>query len=202
MKRAMRKTAPKVRGGVVQKKNRTALTPTVFNTPQDMPAIMRERPGEGFKHLLLRRDIEQFIRLLPDWAELSQGLNAIVLATYEDDTMGWWEPGIVRICAWNREMWIEHWDEFVAEHQDIYERLGIETERAPDGCTWVKYTEGTAKAFQLLHIFLHELGHHHDHMTTRSKRDAARGEPYAEAYARKYEAIIFDRYQEVFGPLG
>jgi hypothetical protein len=68
MKRSMRKTAPGVRGGIVRKKNCSALTPTVFNTPQEIPAIIRERPGEGYKHLLLRRDIEQFIGLLPDWA--------------------------------------------------------------------------------------------------------------------------------------
>jgi hypothetical protein len=34
------------------------------------------------------------------------------------------------------------------------------------------------------------LGHHHDHMTTCSQRDAARSEPYAEAYARRYADLM------------
>ena len=61
-----------------------------------------------------------------------------------------------------------------------------------------KWTEAQARAYQLLHIFLHELGHHHDRMTTKSKSDASRGELYAEAYALKYEAEIWMRYLETF----
>ena len=34
-----------------------------------------------------------------------------------------------------------------------------------------------------MHVFLHELGHHHDLMMTRSRRKTARGERYAEKYA-------------------
>jgi hypothetical protein len=49
----------------------------------------------------------------------------------------------------------------------------------------VKWTENTARAYQLLYMFLHELGHHHDRMTTRSRRATARGEPYAESYANR-----------------
>ena len=64
-----------------------------------------------------------------------------------------------------------------------------------------EFTEAQARAYQLLHILLHELGHHHDRMTTKPKVRASRGEPYAEAYALQYEARIWDRYQEAFGAL-
>ena len=47
------------------------------------------------------------------------------------------------------------------------------------------------------HILLHEFGHHHDRMTTKSMR-ASRGEPYAEEYARRYEALIWKDYLKVF----
>lgn len=63
----------------------------------------------------------------------------------------------------------------------------------------VKWTDGQARAFQLLHIFLHELGHHHDRMTTRSERRAARGESYAELYANVYLRSIWSSYVREFG---
>jgi hypothetical protein len=62
-----------------------------------------------------------------------------------------------------------------------------------------KFNKKSIKAYQLLHVFLHELGHHHDMMTTRSRLESSRGESYAEEYALKYEKLIFDRYFEVFG---
>jgi hypothetical protein len=46
---------------------------------------------------------------------------------------------------------------------------------------------------------LHELGHHHDRMTTRSRRVGCRGEGYAEGYAWEYERLVWDRYLATFG---
>jgi hypothetical protein len=63
----------------------------------------------------------------------------------------------------------------------------------------LEWTESQARACQLLHVLLHELGHHHDRMTNRSKTRAARGEPYAERYALRYEAGIWDAYLQEFG---
>jgi hypothetical protein len=86
-----------------------------------MPTIDRSRPGKGFRHLPKQRDVEAFIELLPDWHELSVGLNAIVLASGSDnDCMGWHEPGVVHVCAWEEDLWWEAahpW--FVHEHRDI-----------------------------------------------------------------------------------
>lgn len=56
------------------------------------------------------------------------------------------------------------------------------------------FTETQIKAYQLLHILLHEIGHHHDRITTKGKIKTARGENYAENYAEKYEKIIWDKY--------
>ena len=63
----------------------------------------------------------------------------------------------------------------------------------------VHYTEASARAFQLLHILLHELGHHHDRMSTQSKNETARGENYAEQYALRYMDKIWDSYIQEFG---
>jgi len=182
----------------VQFKNRCAPTPNYYNTPQTVPVIDRERPGSRYRHLLKKRDVIDFISILPDWEELSKGLNVIVLAPGEEDTDGWHDPGVVAVCAWERELWREVDDEYYQEHADILERLGVPCEKTRSG-SLCKFSEATTKAFQLLHILLHELGHHHDRMTTRSKLEASRGEGYAERYARQYEKLIWDRYLEVFG---
>lgn len=202
MPRINRKTTPKVRDGRVRKKNRTRETPNHMNTPHRWPAIDRRRPGATYRHVILKRDVETFLELLPNWDELSTGLKAIVLAAGSYNVFGWHEPGVVGLCAWDAKLWIQHRISFYEEHRRILGRLGVPTRkfRGNDG-TYVecRYTEVTAKAFLLLHVLPHELGHHHDRMTTRSKIDSARGEGYAEAYALRYFDVIFDRYCGTFG---
>jgi hypothetical protein len=85
-----RKTAPSVKAGRVQKKNNWTAAATYHNTDLRLPVIDRRRPGEGYRHLLKRRDVERFIEIVPDWHELCTGLNAIVLAPHRD-CMGWHE---------------------------------------------------------------------------------------------------------------
>ncbi|BBM86866.1 hypothetical protein [Candidatus Uabimicrobium amorphum] len=63
-----------------------------------------------------------------------------------------------------------------------------------------KFTRETIRDYQLLHILLHELGHHQDCTTTPGKGYLIRGEEYAEIYARKYEKSIWDTYFAVFYP--
>jgi hypothetical protein len=74
----------------------------------------------------------------------------------------------------------------------------VPVERTPDGEIVCHFTEATARAYQLLHVLLHEIGHHHDLMTTRSRKECARGETYAEEYAYRYEALIWERYLSEF----
>ena len=198
MRAYKRRTATTATTGRVANKDRFDETPNYWNTPQKIPVIDKERPGRGYKHVLRKDDILRFINILPHWDELSEGLDAIVLCEGEHDGFGWYTEGVVGICAWERDIWIQVGQDFVNEHAELFALLGVETEqRAP----WVlcKFTEAQARAFQLVNILLHELGHHHDRMTTRSRLYCARGEPYAEEYARRYERIIWDRYVEEFG---
>ena len=58
--------------------------------------------------------------------------------------------------------------------------------------------EETVRAYQLLDVLLHELGHHHDRMTTGSQKRPARGETYAEQYAAQYAERIWDAYSAEF----
>ncbi len=198
MKRSARKTTPKVVDGKVQRKNRSAETPNYYNTPQDVPVIDRQKSGHGYRHLIKKRELVDFISILPDWEELSRGLNAVVLASGEFNVDGWYGSGVVGICAWDRVLARELDPSYYAEHRDLFARLGVPCRKT--GGVWsCEFNEATARAYQLVHVFLHELGHHHDRMTTKSKGRANRGEDYAENYAIQYEKVIWNRYQEVFG---
>ena len=201
MRTAQRKSTPKVTDGRVQKKNNAATTPTYYDTPQPMPVIDRQRPGAGYRHVLKQRDVETFIGLLPDWAELSRGLNAIVLAPGDRQCFGYHTLGVVHVCAWDDDLWLRYrTDEAgLAKNLPIFRRFGVRCELSEDGYTCCEFSESTARGFQLLDVLLHELGHHHDRMTTKSQVRASRGEPYAEAYALQYEAQIWERYQDAFG---
>lgn len=205
MRSQPRKSAPKVRDGKVQRKNRTALTPHYSITPQNRPVIDRRPPGAGYRHLITVKQLNEFIDLLPDWKKLSIGLNALVLAPGSLRAMGWHRQSIVALCAWERAIERE-WDtDFVESHRRILDLLGVPCEAVLDDkgdaldYRICRFTEASARGFQLMHVLLHELGHHHDRMTTRSKRWPSRGESYAEEYANKYAEQIFDRYVKTFG---
>lgn len=199
MKRFHRVTNPRVIDGKVQWKNRWERSPNCFHPARSYPLVERHKPGFGYRHVLKIREVAEFIRLLPDWSELSQGLNAVVLAPGHPDYGGWHVPGVVAVCAWERELWREvdsHWH---AAHCGLFERLEVPCKQTKEGLFLCQFTESSIRAYQLLHVLLHELGHHHDRMTTRAKKDSCRGEDYAESYAFEHERVIWDRYLQVFG---
>lgn len=106
---------------------------------------------------------------------------------------------VVALCAWEHDLWWERCDPgFERQHQALFDLLGVgRGDRG--GRIEVRWTESQARAFQLLHVLPHELGHHHDRMTTRSRREAARGEPYAESYADRVLETVWDAYVRRFG---
>ena len=196
MFRSVRRSATKVRDGQVQRKNRWARSPNCFTHNTGTLEIVRQRPGEGFRHLVFQDDLRRFLPLLPEWESLQSGLRSIVLAE-GGRNMGWHRPGVIAISAWERSLVLEDssWI-FIRDHQVIFDKLGVPYQ-LEDGST-IEFTEETARAFQLVHVLVHELGHHQDRMTTRSRKDSARGEQYAENYARKWEDLILDRYRREF----
>jgi hypothetical protein len=198
MRSINRKTSPKVIGGSVQKKNNWTATADYYNTEQSLPVIDRQRPGKGFRHLLKQKDIYDFISTLPDWRELSVGLNAIVLAPGRSDVWGYHCRGVVHVCAWDENIWVKMSTEGYQAERFYLEKLYVPCEPVDDGVL-CKFTEETARAHQLLATLLHELGHHHDRMTTKLKRWSARGETYAEEYAKTYANQIWTKYQAIFG---
>lgn len=187
---------PKVKDGRVQKKNRHASTPTYWNTRQKELQVDIRKPGKGYKHFLKKRDIIRFLELLPNWEELNIELDAVILAE-GGGADGWYSNGVIAICAWEKNKTVSLYREYFDEHRDIFDRLNVEYEIKAKSVI-CHFTEDQIVAYQLLHIFLHELGHHHDRISTKEKIAVPRGEDYAESYAFKYEKIIWNRFFEEF----
>ena len=199
MKNYVRRGALRVRGGKVQHKNRHQLTPHYMNYKQATLVIDRIRPGRGYRHVLRKSEVERFIALIPDWERLSNGLDAIVLDRGSVDLLGWYGCGVVAICAWDRDHTGGWTHEFVEEHRGILDRLGVPvTEESASYCN-LAWTDQTIKGFQLMHILLHELGHHNDMMTTKSQVRPSRGEPFAEDFANSHATGLWDTYFDTFG---
>jgi hypothetical protein len=96
--------------------------------------------------------------------------------------------------------------DFIHEHRQVLHRLGVKRDPVYDEKGRVSgfyrrclFTETSARGFQLMHVLLHELGHHHDRMTSRTQTRPTRGESYAEDYANRYADSFWERYFKVFG---
>ena len=192
-----RKTTPKVKDGRVQKKNRHEITPNYWDFRQDSLQIDIESPGKGYKHFLKKRDIIRFLEILPNWKEIDIELDAILLAQGGGPD-GWYNNGVIGICAWDKNKTCSHSKDYFNAHLDLFKRLGLDYEIKKESVV-CNFTESQIIAYQLLHILLHEIGHHHDRLNTKNKNVIARGEKYAEEYALKYEKKIWDIYFQEFG---
>jgi hypothetical protein len=194
-----RRQTPGVKRGQVQKKNSWTQSTDYYYAPKPHEVVLdRKRPGEGYKHVLTRQDLYTFISLLPDWDSLAVGLNAIVLDAEWKGADGWHSPGVVAVCAWPAGLWSELTPDYYRDHAAFFEKLGVPCELLPSGDYWCKFDEATVHAYQLLHILLHELGHHHDRMTTRTRRNSCRGETFAENYAWEHGEAIWQSYLKAF----
>lgn len=172
-----------------------AEVPVLWIPHQFLPIIDKETPGKGFRHYLTKKDIIQFVYMLPDWNRISKGLTKIILAKGVVGSDGWYTGTVLAINAWERDVlrWVP--PEYYLEHKSIFERLDIQC--CKRGKEYLcKFDPPSIKAFQLLHVFLHELGHHYDKITTKSQKESSRGEAYAEEYAREVDEIVWDRYFE------
>jgi hypothetical protein len=191
-----RRTATKVKDGRVQRKNRhlpTGLQGYVLD---------RESPGRGFRHVVSKRDLQAFTDTIPDWPKLSQRLERIVLANHcpHDGQYAFYhreETGAIFLHAWNEDLWIELNHEYFDSHREIFEKLGVSFDLSKDNA-FCRFTEAQARAFMLLHVFMHELGHHYDRMNQKHL-DSSRGEDYAERFAIGRFAQLYEAYVSTFG---
>lgn len=195
-----RRTAPKVADGRVQfKSNWEAHRADYTRRVQKEIAIDRRPAGPGYRHLITVAQLRDFLPLLPEWEGLALGLDAIVLDGGSSSTLGWHMHGVVAINAWDKRLWwSELSPEFAEEHDEVLDLLGVERVKVGRR-TEVRWTEPQARAFQLLDVLVHELGHHRDRVTTRSFARPARGEGYAEGYAQHTLKLVLPEYARRFG---
>ena len=125
-----RRSAPNVKAGKVQKHNNWAPDPgDYYRVPQRLPVVDRRRPGRGYRHLLRRGDVKRFIALLPDWEELSRGLDAVVLAPGSPHRYGYHSSGVVHVCAWPTQLWDTIDLAGYERDRSMLERLSVPAER-------------------------------------------------------------------------
>ena len=153
--------------------------------------------------MVSKRDIQAFIDLIPDSHRLCQRLERIVLACPNSGDDGAYEfyhreeTGAIFLSAWPEDLWIELRTAYFDAHEQIFTRLGVSFDRA-EKMVFCRFTEPQARAFSLLHVFVHELGHHHDRLTQKH-RDSTRGEDYAERFATSRFEQLYPAYVRVFG---
>jgi hypothetical protein len=215
-----RKTTPRVKAGRVQPKDGRGVTAPDGYTQGSSLQIIRRAPGPGHVHVVDEHDVRRFLDLLPDWPELGAGIRAIVLDNDQGGFDGCYRhDGVIILSSWREEMVLELDLEYHEPHRQVFERIGVPfdlvepepeppREPSPDGLRppppppepfarcW--FEPATARDYLLMHVFLHELGHHHDRRTLR-RGGAMRGEDYAEAWAMARERDLWPRYRGVFG---
>jgi hypothetical protein len=197
-----RRSAMRVRDGIVKKKNNWAPDPgDYYARPQREIMIERVHPGAGYRHVLTVAHLRRFLELLPDWEDLAVGLRAISLWSGGTGWLGICNPGVIALAAWERELWWSDVNaEWVHDEAEMLDLLEVERVAVPSGDDRfeLRWTESQARAYMLLDVLVHELGHHHDRMTSRGP-DAPRGERYAVSYARDARAKIWPAYARTFG---
>jgi hypothetical protein len=221
MARMNRRTTPRVRDGRVQRKNlwRPARGDYWAVAPEAIQ-LDRRRPAAGHRHVITIPQLRAFLPLLPDWDEAAIGLRAMVLDS-ATDCYGWYQAGVVALCNWEQDLWSLEAPGFLRDHDELLGLLGVERVEPSDSelreinqlleamdvaplalqdCAWreLRWTEAQARAFLLLYTLPHELGHHHDRMTNRSRTRVPRGEPYADAYARRALESLWPIYARHF----
>jgi hypothetical protein len=192
-----RRTATKIVAGETRRKNRQV------PTGHRGYVLDRESPGQGCRHVVTKRQLQDFLDLIPDWPVLSHRLERIVLAAGDGSSDGYHnfyyreETGAIFLCSWDQDLWVQLALAYFEAHRDLLLRLGVSCDAGNDPVD-CRFTEGQARAFVLLHVFMHELGHHWDRTHQKGRR-SDRGEDYAEAFANRYLEQLLPAYIRTFG---
>ncbi len=193
-----RKTSPKVIGGQVLRKNNHR------PTAREGYVVDRIRASKGFKHVLTKKDVHDFTDLIPEWDIASLGIESIVLDSGDGYADGYYkhynreDTGIIWLSAWPKELWLECNREYFDDHKWHFDKLGV-TYQDNEEDVICYFTNSTAKAFMLMHVFLHELGHHVDKLRSKNQNIMRGGEEFAENFANEKFDDIWPKYISKFG---
>lgn len=199
-----RRTATKVRHGRVQRKNRW--TRPVNAAGPNGVAIERARPGVGYVHAVTQDEVYSFVQNLTDWPRLSVGLNKIILEPGCSGWYGYYHSGVIGLRAFYGDLTIVYAPDKKSRDRDFFDMVTVDVEYELDPAAdeqkvdRVVYhlTRPMARAFMLVHVLSHELGHHLDRMTNHL-RNCPHGEPFAYRYEWAQAPHFWRTYLRVFG---
>ncbi|TDF37224.1 hypothetical protein EYS14_13790 [Alteromonadaceae bacterium M269] len=198
-----RKVTPKVRDGKVQKKNRHQWTEFQELLDQETFSTIKMKPQEGYIHVVDRKSALKFVKLIPDWEDMSKGLSALVPdidgCNHQTD-MNYYPNSYnsIWLSPFPKDMTLYWPKEFGEGHKEVTDLLGIEQEEIDDEEIKTVWTKPKAQAWQLLHLFLYDLYCHHECML-QGKDNYHHSDKLAEEYAIKTSAIILPDYEKVVG---
>jgi len=149
-----------------------------------------------------KRDVQQFIDLIPEWKEYSRHLERIVL-TADDESDGHHafyhreRTGGIFLHAWSDDLWVEVYQDYFYEHAHVLKKLGVVHEKVDEDIR-CHFSPAQARAFVLLHVFMHELGHHYDSLRY-GPGEPRGGEQFAEDFANRHLDLLWPKYVAAFG---
>ncbi len=193
----VRKTSTKVVGGRVTRKSRSDLSEV------NGYVVERVAAGRGFRHVVSPRQLESFIELIPGWREYSFRLERILLSRGYENAFGYHEffrrekVATIALCPWPKALWTPISLPFFYEHRRVIEALGVPYDIGLRRAT-CRFTVAQAKAFSLLHVFLHEVGHHRDWLRRRGVKLRGK-EQIAEDFANRLFETMLPLYRDRFG---
>ena len=152
--------------------------------------IERERSGRGWRHVVSRADVERFVELIDDWDELAEALSVIRLAAGAW-TFGYSNPHAIAVRAFPRDMRVP------MVRFDCFARRVLSLLEVPAVGRCFHFQPDTARAWQLLDVFMHELGHHVD-MRSNAMMRARGGEYFAIRFAADRLVVLWPRYRRAF----
>jgi len=192
-----RRTATKVVNGRVTRKNRSTLSEA------GSYVIIREPAGRGYTHVVSARQLLDFLGLIPNWPHLCQRLERILLTHGQGDTFGYHATyrnvgtTVIALCAWEKKLWMPCGLGFFYQHKTVLDALGVECQVGVNEAR-CRFTVAQARAFSLLHVFIHEVGHHIDWMRRRGPGLPGK-EEFAEEFADRLFWHLLPAYRERFG---
>jgi hypothetical protein len=180
----------------VSPKNRTAITEVHGYVIEKTPA------GRGYMHVVSPKQLREFIEIIPDWQMLSRHLECITLGGGSDNA-GLYYPherrrtGRIWLYAWEKNLWSEVCKDWLTDHRHILDAIGATYFIKLDSAI-CRLTVAQARAFSLLHVFMHEVGHHRDFLRRRGY-SLPNCEWVAEEFANNLFQTLLPRYVERFG---
>lgn len=193
----VRRTSTKVIDGRVSPKNRADITqPNGYR-------IVKTLPGRGYTHVVSQRQLEKFIELIPNWGRLSERLETIEISHGHQDYYGFHamyrrrKTAIIALCAWPKALWTPLWLPFFHQHRHILDAIGVPYHIRLTEARCL-FTVAQARAFTLLHVFMHEVGHNWDALHRRGPC-LPNVEPFAEDFANSHFQLLLPLYRERFG---